>query len=325
MRTPLLTIAIPTFNRAKLLERQLQWLSRAIRGFGPECEVIISDNASPDATPEVIERFAEDFDGAQLRLVRQDTNLGAIRNIAFCFREACGRHVWTIGDDDLIEDDTLAYVLNVLREHPDLALLALNFSSRDVPTGELLFERCFDVKEEKVSNRGQMLFEKQLEEPHSARRGGLMFTTALVYRSELIQEAIEEWPEGLGNLAVQLYWTAYCAKRGPVLVTKETKLECAAGTHFFLEDHRLFHRIRYTDKPAVEAKLMEMGYDPGLCWERILGQSRGLFRLSFLKQCLRRWPFFTLKLLGRHLGVLGRAAVNVWSARLLGREHIHPR
>ena len=30
--TPLLTIGLPTFNRANLLEAQLAWLSKAIKG-----------------------------------------------------------------------------------------------------------------------------------------------------------------------------------------------------------------------------------------------------------------------------------------------------
>ena len=40
----LLTIAIPTYNRAALLDKQLAWLATAIKGFESECEIIISDN-----------------------------------------------------------------------------------------------------------------------------------------------------------------------------------------------------------------------------------------------------------------------------------------
>jgi abequosyltransferase len=41
----LLSIVIPTFNRAHLLEQQLAWLSTVIQGFESECEIIISDKS----------------------------------------------------------------------------------------------------------------------------------------------------------------------------------------------------------------------------------------------------------------------------------------
>jgi hypothetical protein len=40
----LLTIAIPTYNRADLLDKQLTWLSQGIKGFESECEILVSDN-----------------------------------------------------------------------------------------------------------------------------------------------------------------------------------------------------------------------------------------------------------------------------------------
>ncbi|MCC5625684.1 glycosyltransferase family 2 protein, partial [Nostoc sp. CHAB 5715] len=36
----LLTIAIPTFNRASLLDKQLAWLAQAIKGFEDDCEIL---------------------------------------------------------------------------------------------------------------------------------------------------------------------------------------------------------------------------------------------------------------------------------------------
>ncbi len=46
----LLTIAIPTYNRAELLDKQLAWLAQAIQGFESDCEIFVSDNCSTDHT-----------------------------------------------------------------------------------------------------------------------------------------------------------------------------------------------------------------------------------------------------------------------------------
>jgi len=53
----LLTIAIPTYNRADLLDKQLTWLSQAIKGFETECEILVSDNCSTDHTQSIINKW----------------------------------------------------------------------------------------------------------------------------------------------------------------------------------------------------------------------------------------------------------------------------
>jgi abequosyltransferase len=47
---PLLTIAIPTYNRAGYLKELLSILADQLKDE-PRVELIISDNASPDETP----------------------------------------------------------------------------------------------------------------------------------------------------------------------------------------------------------------------------------------------------------------------------------
>ena len=126
----LLTIGVPTYNRAQLLDQQLAWLADAIKGYESECEIVISDNCSTDDTPEVIEKWRPAFGDAALQLNRNSENIGAIRNISHCINSATSKYVWTISDDDQIEARTVPYLLRLLTEHPDLTLVILNFSSR---------------------------------------------------------------------------------------------------------------------------------------------------------------------------------------------------
>ncbi|MCS6773581.1 MAG: glycosyltransferase, partial [Thermoflexales bacterium] len=57
MSSPLLTIAIPTYNRSRELDRQLAWAVEAIAGRWQDVELIVSDNASPDETPHVCQTW----------------------------------------------------------------------------------------------------------------------------------------------------------------------------------------------------------------------------------------------------------------------------
>jgi abequosyltransferase len=281
-----LTIAFPTFNRAALLDRQLAWLSRALTGHEGDCDILISDNASPDDTPAVAERWRKALgeQGAKVTVNTNVRNVGAIRNIASCITAARGRHVWTVGDDDVIDDGALAYVLGQLGEHPDLALLTLNFSSRLVTTGELRFERCYEIDDDAVHADGHDLFLRCLE--HDP--GGVALTTAQVYRGDLAREAIRRWRRGLHNLVTQIYWTGFCAANGAAKVTRETHLECAAGTHFFVGDPRLSYKLDLGDTAELYARLAHIGYPADRCLQLARRQLHGAKR-RLVKGALR-WP-----------------------------------
>jgi len=265
----LLTIGLPTFNRSQLLDQQLAWLAQSIQGFESKCEIIISDNCSTDNTPEVIKKWQSTFANTTLKLNRNSENIGPIRNIAYCIGEARNRYVWTISDDDLIYDETLAYILNSLTNHPDLTLLTLNFCSHWAETGRLRFERCFKIENNEFNADGKTVFENCLEEDP----GGLALTSANVYRTELAQQALQEWPSGFDNLNVQIYWTGFCAFYGSAMVTKDVYLDCTAGTHFFVYDPKLLHKF-YVDDPEMYAKLIELGYSSKLCRRKILESKR---------------------------------------------------
>src|SRR4030081_967744 len=70
---PLVTIAIPTFNRASLLRECVRSaLSQTYRHF----EVLVSDNASTDETKEILGQFSD----GRLRVIGQETNIGLLPN-----------------------------------------------------------------------------------------------------------------------------------------------------------------------------------------------------------------------------------------------------
>lgn len=298
----LLTIAIPTFNRALILERQLAWLAQAIQGFENECEIIISDNCSTDNTSDAIAKWQPILSNAQLKLNRHSKNIGAVRNIAYCINSATSKYVWTIGDDDPIKDVTIAYILRTLSAEPDLALLILNFSKRHARTGEIVFERCFAIEDE-VTSDGKAVIERCLEERSG---GGVALTTALVYRTELAQNALQNWSNGLNNLLVQIYWTGFCALGGSVKVTKDNYLECTAGTHHFGQDKNL-SLSRHGDAAAVFVKLMELGYSPKLCQQLVLKRFTA-FRGKVILSRLQRSPMATLAVLSRYFEAVWRVS-----------------
>ena len=119
---PLLTIAIPTYNRSAYLRELLSILFDQLVQE-PRVELIISDNASPDDSPEVVGEYQRR--GLEIRYIRNTTNVGADANFLQCFDQARAKYVWIFGDDDVIVPGGVAAVLSCL-EMKDYDLVYVN-------------------------------------------------------------------------------------------------------------------------------------------------------------------------------------------------------
>jgi abequosyltransferase len=104
---PLLTIAIPTFNRAAQLAQLLAVLEPQLEQF-PQVELLVFDNASEDDTSDVIAAAQQRF---RFTAHRHAVNVGADANFAACYKQARGTFFWICGDDDLIVPGGLAQVM----------------------------------------------------------------------------------------------------------------------------------------------------------------------------------------------------------------------
>ncbi len=122
---PLVSICVPTCNRAPLLRVMLEAILPQVAAAGDEVELCVSDNASSDATAEVI-ALAQAI--APFRHSRNPTNLGPIANFHRLANEmARGQYVWMLGDDDLVRPGAVARVLEALRANADLDAFYVNF------------------------------------------------------------------------------------------------------------------------------------------------------------------------------------------------------
>lgn len=115
--SPLLTIAIPTWQRASFLALTLAQLHREVTLLSSglsldQIEIVVSDNGSTDNTLAVVESVQSL--GFALRYVRNAENMGSDANIAQCFNLAQGQYVMILGDDDLLVDGALSWLLQTL-------------------------------------------------------------------------------------------------------------------------------------------------------------------------------------------------------------------
>jgi len=122
-----LSICVPTYNRAAWLRFNLPLWAEQVALFPDECELVVSDNASPDDTAQAVEE-ARAF--GPIRYHRNAENIGGNPNFFKAANElARGEFVWVVGDDDTPTEGIVERVLIVLRAHPELDFVSINYAT----------------------------------------------------------------------------------------------------------------------------------------------------------------------------------------------------
>jgi glycosyltransferase involved in cell wall biosynthesis len=109
---PILSICIPTYDRAEILDFGLERL-RAIEKFDRAIEIVVSDNKPTEATAKVIEKhraWKPDLKYCLQTVKRVSAYVGYINAI----RNASGRYVTFMADDDALDIGSLLGYVNQL-------------------------------------------------------------------------------------------------------------------------------------------------------------------------------------------------------------------
>ena len=121
---PLLTIAIPTYNRLDCLILLINSIIHQLpkQGvLGNEIAILICNNCSSDGTTEYLNEL-ESMNG--ITIVNHSEDIGAVANVIHCCEVIDSRYLWIIGDDDVPLDGAILAVLECLyKENPDLLYL----------------------------------------------------------------------------------------------------------------------------------------------------------------------------------------------------------
>jgi glycosyltransferase involved in cell wall biosynthesis len=114
---PLVTIAIPTYNRADNYLPQA--LTSALSQTYTNIEIIVSDNCSTDHTETLVTGFSD----SRIRYFRHEKNIGANNNFNFCLQQAKGAYFLLLHDDDLIDHDFIETCMDAKRYAGDVGFI----------------------------------------------------------------------------------------------------------------------------------------------------------------------------------------------------------
>ena len=159
----LISVIIPTYNRAHLIEESVQ---SVLKQTYKNLEILIIDGGSTDNTKEVVERIKD----SRIRYIHQD-NAGpsAARNTGL--KNAQGEFIAFLDSDDLWVFDKLEIQMKIMRKHPEIGICGGEL----VPFGNsdgIKWNRFYEVNDIKPA----LMFDCALNQ------------TALLIRSKIIKD-----------------------------------------------------------------------------------------------------------------------------------------
>jgi hypothetical protein len=125
---PLISICIPTYNRAEILDYCLEGLA-SLQDCGTPVEIVISDNGSTDSTADVIK--AHSSHNRLIRAHRFSENRGPIPNRLNVLHKATGEFVSFLADDDSLITESLLRHVETLRQQPDMVAIYADWIAWD--------------------------------------------------------------------------------------------------------------------------------------------------------------------------------------------------
>ncbi len=233
--SPLLTIAIPTYNRASDLDAALGYIARQVGPFSDIVEILVSDNCSTDNTPQVIKSHSAA--GLRITYLRNNANIGPDNNFLQCFNKASGRYFWLVGDDDIILPDALENIIPLLKQDNFGVVFLASYGFKDDYLKEVPCKR----------REGNLVF-KNPDDFLRIASYFLTFISANIVNKEVLSAGIDAESFRSTNL-IQLSWTLPAVFKGlPNVVVRPY---CVAARMFNSGGYKLTQVFAYNFNAAM--------------------------------------------------------------------------
>ena len=175
-RAPLVSVILPACNAEKYIAEAI---SSILEQSWQNLELIVVDDASTDATREVIRRFAD----PRVRLLENDRNLGISASTNRAVGVSRGEYLALMDDDDISLPDRIKAQLVYLENHPEIMILGTSFLPMDsegriiarpavMPGSPKHYQAKLLLENLEFCNSSAMIRKSFLEENHLSYREG---------------------------------------------------------------------------------------------------------------------------------------------------------
>jgi glycosyltransferase involved in cell wall biosynthesis len=211
---PLVTVAIPTFNRASWLKDCiLAALSQTYQHF----EILVSNNASTDETEQVLREFGD----RRLRVITQQTNIGLHRNWNACLAAARGDYIIFVPDHDRIAPWLLERCMGLVEKEPQIPIVIALITTHSTALGRIWPAKASKCLATGIWDGADILLEYLKDEITINMCSILLRTNAIRAR---------------GGFRLDFPHTADLAAWAPLLLTGKAGLVNEAGATWYSHD-----------------------------------------------------------------------------------------
>lgn len=203
----MLTILIPTYNRAAHLRQNLELLCTFISRHQLETvvRILVSNNASPDNTAEQAREVISMWPSVKVTLITQDENIGSVHNVLWLLGAGDTDYILYVADDDFVDENFLLRVVELVREG-QVSLAVPSNQAVSIDGEPLGYGRDAGLPERRMAPgfRSCLFF---------AWRGHQM--SGLLFRREGLMEMCRQ--HQIDNMYLFIYLVAVSALRGPAV------------------------------------------------------------------------------------------------------------
>jgi len=293
----LLTIIVPTYNRAASLSLLLNSLADELVLHQSHLQLIVGDNFSTDETQKVLMEFQSKY--PFVMVLRHETNVGPEENFCRCLERVKSRYFWILGDDDLPKAGVIKKLLDLLKDQsPDLVSLG----SEWVPAikGASQGKAVLALKRRIVS---RLDFAKKVNV-------WMTFISGIVINREvfLAHQDLSSIRRCMGTQLIQLGWVLPVLAAGErFVVLRETCVLATAGntggyrlmTVFGVNFPKIARSLLGEKSPEAQAIIQRtlLGFLPGLAWNAKRGTIGNFLKEDAwpeLRTSLGQYPIFWL-------------------------------
>lgn len=190
MSAPLVSICVPTCNRAHYLRESLATI--CAQDYEP-LEIVISDNGSTDETEKICRAVAER--DACVRYSRQPTNIGLYQNHNFLIEASRGEFLGFFHDDDQYTPTIISEYVRFLQAHPEVGLVCSDW--------ELLNDDGLIIGVRDYAGPAVMAGRAYIERTIRSGRSAIGIPGTLIRRTALADIRFDEaGPSGFGDFVV---------------------------------------------------------------------------------------------------------------------------
>ena len=241
-----LTICIPTYNRAKFIERQLTFFEEEFKNnqhLAEHVNCIVADNASSDNTAEFLSRYNEENNFFEYQT--NSDNLGLVGNIVNLLGLSRTEYVWFVSDDDDLKPGIVKKILEIISSSNNLDFILLNIS--------VLGKKNFQGKSGLRTDA-----KKAAMEVFREHYGSLVLMSACIYKRENLMELSDnkmfKW------LAAPLLYSFYSCTKGHAYITDDIWIHYRYGDATYA-GFKTISKLKFEEFVPILEYLPNLGYD----------------------------------------------------------------